>query len=155
MLGKTHLVGGLIAGALIVPYVTTSSSELFIACAGLGALLPDIDSPNSLFGRKIKPISYLIQSTMGHRGIFHSLFIAAVLFIALQILLPNYALAITIGYLSHLLLDMLTPSGVPLFWPLSFNISLPVVKTGSLVEKIIFYPLTVWCGLLIFNISIF
>lgn len=34
-----------------------------------------------------------------------------------------------IGYLSHLLADMLTPSGIPLFWPYRKRFRIPLINT--------------------------
>jgi membrane-bound metal-dependent hydrolase YbcI (DUF457 family) len=38
------------------------------------------------------------------------------------------------------MLDSLTPGGVPLFWPRRKGLSLPVVRTGSLLEHVVFLP---------------
>ena len=43
--------------------------------------------------------------------------------------------AIIIGLLSHVILDMMTPKGVKLFYPLPFNVRFPIqFKTGGLVD---------------------
>ncbi len=60
----------------------------------------------------------------GHRGATHMLLIAAALTIGMYFLGEAIGFAalwlwFAVGYLSHLLLDMLTPSGLALLWPLS------------------------------------
>jgi inner membrane protein len=58
---------------------------------------------------------------------------------ALIYLLNKYAgVAFFLGYLLHLLIDSLTPQGVKLFWPLTnFKIRF-IIKSGSIIEEIIF-----------------
>ena len=41
---------------------------------------------------------------------------------------------VMVGYLSHLLADGLTPSGVPLLWPMKRRFTLNLCVTGSLRE---------------------
>lgn len=154
MLWKTHVAGGLLAGALVLPYCAAgdiSSQALFIGCAGVSALLNDIDSPQSKFGRLLWPVSKMLQLTAGHRGVLHSLVASVLLYSFLQALLPAYATPITIGYLSHILLDLFNPAGVPLLWPIQQHFSIPIVQTGSFVEKILFIPLAACCVFLVFT----
>ncbi|WP_322801514.1 metal-dependent hydrolase [Thermoflexus sp.] len=70
-----------------------------------------------------------------HRGPTHSLALA-VLWSLLGALLwkePRLAGAWAAGYLSHLLLDALTPQGIPWLWPLSTGrLRLARWRTGSL-----------------------
>ncbi|MBE0645470.1 MAG: metal-dependent hydrolase [Bacteroidetes bacterium] len=60
----------------------------------------------------------------GHRAATHVLLIAAVLtagawFLGRAIGFPSLWMWFAAGYMSHLVLDMMTPSGLALFWPLS------------------------------------
>jgi membrane-bound metal-dependent hydrolase YbcI (DUF457 family) len=60
----------------------------------------------------------------GHRAATHVLLIATALtvgafFLGNAIGFPSLWMWFAAGYLSHLLLDMMTPSGLALFWPLS------------------------------------
>lgn len=57
-----------------------------------------------------------------------------------------------LGFTSHLLTDMVTRDGIPLFFPLGFKIGIPPlrsmrIKTGGIVEKSLIFP-----GLLIVNL---
>ena len=136
MLWRTHLVTGLAAGYLIAGY-----EPVFLALAGFGSLLPDIDSPRSHLGRKIPLLPALLKGTVGHRGALHSL--AAGFGIAVLAGIfggPRTGLALAAGYLAHLAGDILTNSGVPLFWPLKTKVKLSLFKTGGIVEKVLVFP---------------
>lgn len=51
MNGRTHLIGGLLAGALLAP--AFHFSWPFLAASALAGPLPDIDHPGSMYGRLI------------------------------------------------------------------------------------------------------
>lgn len=129
---QTHLAGGLAVGALV------STTPAAIIISGISALLPDIDKFNSKMGRAAPVLSILINIIFGHRGFLHSLLAAGLIYLLTLKLLPAYALYCLAGYLSHLLLDCLTPSGVPLLWPIPFRFRIPVIKTGSILETALF-----------------
>jgi inner membrane protein len=89
--------------------------HLFLATIAFASLLPDIDTGTSLLGKWFRLASPFFR----HRGIVHSLLSMIVCSIAFLFLAKNfyYSLAFAAGYLSHLLLDSMTPSGVAMFWP--------------------------------------
>jgi inner membrane protein len=128
----THCVAGLAAGLLI----TTEPAALIVS--GVSALIPDIDIPTSKVGRAFPILSTIINIAFGHRGIFHSLLAAGLIYLLVLKLFPAYSIYFLIGYLSHLLLDCLTPAGVPLLWPISYRFRVPIIKTGSVMELILF-----------------
>lgn len=153
MLWKTHVLGGLIAGALLIP-LTTEATPTLVAISGASALLPDIDTSSSKLGRAFYPISRLLESVLGHRCFLHSLGAVAALFILLQIFFPSLAVPVAAGYLSHIVLDVFNPQGVPLFYPLKSRFSIPLTQTGGIGERIIFFPLIALCGVLLFRIPL-
>ncbi|MQL53613.1 hypothetical protein GFC01_15345 [Desulfofundulus thermobenzoicus] len=56
------------------------------------------------------------------------------------------------GYLSHLIMDSMNPQGVPCLWPFKKHISLPLVETGNLLEKVVVSPaLLLLCGWFLFR----
>lgn len=152
---KAHRVGGVCFGVVasclicqtpITPQKLVLSSTL-VAGAYIGSLIPDIDHPNSFLGKKVKIISVVINKIFGHRGITHTPLICF-LFGALLLLLGSYfnglsqiiysqfAIGIIVGYLSHLIMDGFTISGIPLLYPLTkknYNLSLNLIrfKTGK------------------------
>ena len=112
--------------------------------AAMGGLLPDLDHPQSALGRRIPFISLPLSAVFGHRGMTHSLLAVVVLLLALIIVttIPSYAMLsglaapLCIGYLSHLLGDSLTPSGIPIFWPRKRTYSFRLFKTWSWQETL-------------------
>jgi inner membrane protein len=135
--------------------------------AGMVALLPDIDEPESTISRfgsfragplRLRPLwglSYLLKRTVGHRTLTHSLLaisLAAVIGLSLT-LLGHVALGVAViwGYASHVLADMCTRSGVPLLWPIvprSFHLLPPGLRlrTGSLAESAVAVAVLVGTG---------
>jgi inner membrane protein len=86
----------------------------------LGSLLPDIDHPQSYLGRRLWILSAPINKLFGHRGFTHSLLSLFLLGTATAVWWANNPLffgGLLLGYLSHLLGDMTTISGVPLLYP--------------------------------------
>lgn len=136
MMAGSHVVLGVVAWhAAALALSSPASDPLMLGLAGVGALLPDIDHPRSWAGRKLGPVSLLIGGIFGHRGITHSL-VAVLACLGLLVWggLGELAVPVTVGYLSHLAGDALTPSGVPLFWPCRRPMGLPLVRTGSPME---------------------
>ena len=109
-----------------------------LGLALMGSLLPDIDHPQSWAGRKFRVISVPLSAMLGHRGITHSLLAILLGSMTLGAMGLNHISApLIVGYLSHLLADGLTPSGVPLLWPNRRRFSLPLCKTGSAMEMLV------------------
>lgn len=107
--------------------------------AGIGALAPDIDSPKSIVGRAAMPLGMIVGFLFGHRGIFHSMAVPFVLFLSYAFFLPSvYLLAFIFGYMSHLILDAITPEGVRLLHPFSRLHVRGFVSTGGLAEVLVF-----------------
>ena len=82
------------------------------------ALLPDIDTPKSLIGSLLKPISKLLERKIGHRTVTHSVFALGLVAGVAYLLAPAWWLLLAGAYASHLLLDLLIGvQGIMLFWP--------------------------------------
>ena len=148
MMARSHVVVGLAAWIAAAPVLHLSPVDpVYLGLAVAGSLLPDIDHPQSWVGRRSKPISNVIAAVLGHRGITHSA-VAVVILIAVLAHAGNRrggVSALAIGYLSHLVADMLTPRGLRLAWPLRRTWGLPVGRTGSPGEPIIVILLV--CGM--------
>lgn len=107
-----------------------------IPAALIASLLPDIDHPRSIIGRRLKWISLPISKTFGHRGCTHSLLIVISGFFLFKsnffsnfFFPPDVMQSMLIGYANHLLADMLTPYGIPLLWPFRWRFRLPFINT--------------------------
>jgi inner membrane protein len=155
MTGKTHsIIGGLIA----VYFSKETGTPLLVTVPAtmLGALMPDIDLPNSTLGKKIKLVSRLINKIFNHRTITHSVLGMFVWFVLLQGLsylalvnfnitehlsqmIPLFQFCFMLGYISHIMSDIFTPKGVQLFYPYNKFFSLKLFKTGGFAEKLIFF----------------
>jgi inner membrane protein len=116
MQGQTHLVGGLTivgATALIPPITMLALNPASVAGVALGTLMPDIDHPHSTISH-VLPFGGL---GLQHRTWTHSLLLLLVLSGLALFLGRTFAVAFFVGYLSHLLLDMLNPTGIPWLYP--------------------------------------
>lgn len=146
MLYATHAAGGFITG-----YLATGSLSCGVVAAA-AALLPDVESPKSFVGRKLPGVSHAGSLIVGHRNATHSLlaalgvFLIGLLFSKTAGFPVPFVWVAFIGYLSHLILDTFNPAGVPLFWPLKMRLRIPIVQTGSALEKLIVFPvLALFC----------
>lgn len=89
----------------------------------LGALLPDLDSQNSFLGYLLPWISRPLESRFGYLQEWHTLAAAALVGLIATPIIPLASLQawylIPLGFLSHLVVDMLSPQGIMLLWPIS------------------------------------
>lgn len=107
------------------------------------SIFPDVDEKSSKIFKKLRPFSYLAV-LFGHRTVFHTLYFPAAIALVLFIFnLKLLSLAVLIGYLLHLFLDLTTKKGISLFYPLSKKRIRGFIKVGSLVENIIFVVLII------------
>jgi inner membrane protein len=136
MMAGSHMVVGAALWAVAANLAGHSVVEPpALAAAAFGALLPDIDHPQSWAGRKMRVVSVPLAMIVGHRGITHSLLAVAAALVILALMGTGWMAApVVVGYLSHLLADGLTPSGVPLLWPSRRRFTLNLCRTGSVVE---------------------
>lgn len=156
MTGKTHASCGLLVGALTIEYFHTDlfTSITVITLAVISSLLPDICHTQSKIGRRFKLISFFIRMIFGHRTFTHSLLFIAIIVCLLHVIqTPSYYLVtIILGLLSHVILDMLTPRGIKLFYPIPINVKFLVVfKTGGLVDISLASALTIGAIYVIFQ----
>ena len=166
MTGKTHQSIGLLA---VTSYYLSSTSIQYspatlgaaLVCSYFGALLPDIDQPAAKlwqdlpFGRTLGKLS---DPFLEHRNITHSilgLIIVGVGAYELTKTLPAYwginpkitFFSLMIAYISHLLADMFTQEGIPIFYPYHRMFGIPPkpfqsvrIMTGKWFENLIVFP---------------
>lgn len=136
MMAGSHVVMGAALWVAVAKLSGQNPAEpQALAAAALGALLPDIDHPQSWAGRKMRVVSVPLSLVVGHRGITHSALAVAGAVLLLATMTTQWMAApVVIGYLSHLMADGLTPSGVPLLWPSKRRFTLNWCTTGSWVE---------------------
>ena len=140
---KTHLSTSL---NVAIPALALNNdlSLLILTGVGLGSLLPDIDTPYSFIGARLKIISCPLSIFFKHRGGLHSI-TPIILILSLGIFLKSkFILSISLGYFLHLLGDTFSKSGVNWFWPFSkkdvkIPIKLLTYKTGTTKEYVILF----------------
>lgn len=109
-----------IAILTVLAYILVSSAPFWLVLIGL------------FFG---------IAALVSHRTVTHSLLMVIYLGWTVNLIWPEWMWAFVVGYLSHLIADALTVSGIPFFWPWSQKISLSLIgiriRTGSAVDQAI------------------
>lgn len=120
--------------AELTPVLAQGDWWHIVPSAVLTCLLPDIDHPKSFLGQRLKWISKPIARAFGHRGFTHSLLAVFGLLTLFYLKVPESWIVpadaiqgMVLGYLSHILADMLTPAGVPLLWPCRWRFRLPIL----------------------------
>lgn len=135
MISVTHISFGVLLTEFILTSLGIEPNTVTLALSGIGALLPDIDTPKSALGR-IFPFSKIIEHKYGHRQITHSwifIVLSLVLFSPFILFLGflKYT-GIIIGVISHIMIDMANPSGVPLFYPSPSRFVFPENKSSRI-----------------------
>lgn len=124
MTGTQHLVTGLTIGVTLT-MVYPEASIPILAGAMIGALLPDIDTKNSLINKITFMFGWILQKFVGHREITHDLGVFGVIATAFYLISYNrlfqgfwltFLPCLFLGILSHLMLDGMTKEGIPIFF---------------------------------------
>ena len=149
---ETHVLFAIFIGVVGVREGYFETSFVLLVGLLLGAFLPDIDNVRSQIGWRTRPVSDFFQKFFGHRGVTHSFtgFFGFVVLIGLisiavarELFLPFF-----FGYLSHILMDGLTPMGLYPFYPLKIKLAGPI-KTDSRGERV-FFTLILFLSLYLF-----
>lgn len=167
MTGKTHRILGIAAGvgyylAMVKPEYNPATFGMVVASSYIGALLPDIDQPAAEIWHTLpfgKSVGKVVHEFLDHRNFSHSLLGFAAFGFLIFLLLgqfPSYwgidtnmvFLIFIIAYGSHLLADMFTVEGIPLFFPFGRFMGLPPepfegarIVTGKWFENLVLFPL--------------
>ncbi len=136
MTAPNHIVGGITITGICGGFmgVNVLESPWYLAMIVFAAQLPDIDHTKSIIGLTFYPIAKFINRRYGHRTITHSLpcllFLSLVAGMASIYFTGDKTLGTIffLAYLSHLIIDMTTVQGVPLFYPFVKN---PCVVPGD------------------------
>jgi inner membrane protein len=142
MSGANHIVGGTVFTGIFASFwnVNVFEKPQYLFFTAFFAILPDIDHLKSPIGKLFYPVAKWLNLKYGHRTITHSLICYFSLFALVAAVesfsnfqigqFSNSTITLIFGfaYFSHLLFDMLTKQGVPLFWPFARN---PCVIPGN------------------------
>ena len=146
MVGKTHLCAGVCAGTAFALWADLPLAQAGIAAAAglIGGVIPDLDHRKSKVTQKTGLLGFFSSHLLKHRGILHTPIIYIILSAILTLSFedsPMIHAAIFgafVGELSHLFLDMLNQSGIPLLWPITRKrISLLPIQTGGKMDRAI------------------
>lgn len=172
MTGRTHDLAAFTALTIAfvilpsLPEMTLATAIVAFGANFIGGLFPDIDQPTSDFWDNFRLGPFVAQMVIprlgGHRHISHSLVGVVLIGFTLKffldvitsIVLIDMVIvwqAFLIGVVSHLVMDMFTKAGIPLFWPLKWKFGIPPIKrfrmtSGKFAESYIVFP-----GLLLLN----
>ncbi|MFA5061073.1 MAG: metal-dependent hydrolase [Candidatus Pacearchaeota archaeon] len=154
MLFKTHLVFGILVFFILNLTFEIPNKIIFLVFVILGALIVDIDIKNSKVGRHwfLRPFQFFTK----HRGMVHSLVFGILISLFIAWIGQWAGFGFFAGYFSHLFLDSLTRSGVALFWPLSSKRFGFGIKSGGILEEIVFVLILLadfWFSLNFFGIT--
>jgi len=144
MLFRTHVLFG-----IFVWFILERIIEMPFFVLGFilfGVVFVDIDSSSARIARKFWFLSWMFR----HRGFLHSL--AGCVFLSLVVGIGSLwgGFGFFVGYLSHLVLDCLTPAGIGLFWPFGFKVR-GFARSGGWVEDVVFVLLLLLNVLLVFE----
>ena len=166
MTGRTHDIAGFTALTIAIvlipalPPMTMATAVTAFGANFVGSLFPDIDQPTSDLWDNFRGgtlvSKFVCKFLGGHRHISHSI-VGVILFASLiawflklisSIVLIDMSIvwwSFMIGYLSHILFDMPTKEGVPLFWPIMWKVGIPPIRSlrirsGFWVENLIIFP---------------
>jgi len=130
MKAPAHIAAGLTFTGILCSIcdVNIFQSYTNTSVCALCALLPDIDTPNSMLGKIFYPVSKFLNRKVGHRTLTHSLLFLCLVFVSFKLLIYFQLISnsdlLMIGcfaVLSHLILDMFTVTGVQFFFPFIRN----------------------------------
>jgi inner membrane protein len=136
MSGTNHVTGGIVFTGIFASFwnLNIFSTPSLLAFTAFFSILPDIDHLKSPIGKLFYPISKFLDRNYGHRTITHSLLAYTILGLSVAFIEKiffnelNVTLVFIFSYLSHLIYDMMTKAGVPLYYPFRRN---PCVIPGN------------------------
>lgn len=149
-MGDQHLWSGVVTGALVAVAVDLPADHavLFVAVTAVAALLPDMDHPDATMPRALmwpgRALAAVIGAIFGHRTLTHSVVGVGLLCLGMAVIprLPTFCyLAVILGCVTHIIGDMITVSGVPLFWPHKHEFRIARMRAGGHFEMLVVAPL--------------
>ena len=145
MTGPTHIAIAVAVG------MVAGADKMHLALIAGGAILPDLDHPQSFIGRVFFPISIPLNKWLGHRGAFHSFWLWGLLCLAGFLWPP--AFYIGVGAILHVLADCGTVSGVRALSPWSQKLFVVFrrswrIKSGAPAEMVVLllFGMIAWGG---------
>lgn len=120
-----HIAGGLAFTGLFASFADVNiydKPETILLTVGF-SLLPDIDHTKSIVGKAVYPLASWLMKNYGHRTVTHSIFfwLGCVLCVGVidAVFDKSWTLICALSLGSHLIFDMCTRQGIPIFYPFS------------------------------------
>lgn len=154
MTAPNHVAGGIVFTGIFCSLwnVNIFANPYYITTTIICSLLPDIDHTKSMMGKAVYPLAKWLSIHYGHRTITHSLLFLAMVtgisymlehfqFIGNENRTFELTIIVFFATFSHLLLDMVTIQGIPLFYPFYRNpCVIPAkvelrIRTGNLKQE--------------------
>lgn len=155
MLYRTHQAFGLFCTSLmLIDYTHTTilstSGVLALGASMATSIMPDVDNPNTIPAKAMFPLAMGCEVLrVPHRGATHSLTVAALWF-WLAFSARHWSLAIgtlhlsfyvvmlgaAVGYLSHIVIDLLNREGEQLLWPLRRRFAFHLVSSDGIANTV-------------------
>lgn len=147
MLFYSHLLLGVVLFLATKDFFSGGNQIVFFFLVLLGSIIPDLDEPRSKINQWLGIFGKIIAFFTRHRGILHSLVLYIIVFFVMKHYLGlYYAKGFFLGYIAHILGDIISLRGVELLYPLSsFKIKGPM-RVGGLLEWILFGVLFLLIG---------
>lgn len=151
-MGRQHVSSGVMIGALVAYAVRLPPEQAtaFIAITAVSSLIPDMDHPGAMLPRMLswpgRMLAAITNAIFGHRTLTHSVLGIGLLSAGMAFIprLPSHCYwAVILGCFVHVLGDMLTVSGVPLFWPRGRCYRIGWMRAGGQFEQLVMTPLLV------------
>lgn len=166
MTGKTHRIIGIASGLTYFlfssdPHYSPATLGAVLVGSYFSSLIPDLDQPAADFWDSL-PFGHTLAEAVDpffkHRNISHSIIGLIIFSSAIYYLFrifPEYwgintplvFISCLVAYGSHLLADMLTEEGIPLFLPYHRMVGIPPrpfervrIKTGHWFENLLIFP---------------
>lgn len=129
MSGTNHVTGGVVFTALFASFwdINIFVSPWLLFFTAFFSILPDVDHTRAPVGKAFYPLAKWLDRKFGHRTITHSVICYVLLFATIRFIevLANTnhsaSFIFCFAYASHLIFDMMTKQGVPLFYPFKRN----------------------------------
>jgi membrane-bound metal-dependent hydrolase YbcI (DUF457 family) len=119
----TYLLFALVLYLVLSWLLSLAVKPILLLPLFIGALLPDLDSKDSLPARLVPWIPKRLEGQFGHLEEWHTPAAAVLVAVVSAPLIAVVGVRawylVPFGFLSHLLLDLLAPKGVMLLWPLN------------------------------------
>lgn len=142
MIFKTHIAFAFLIGLSFIKKFE-GDPLFFMIIVLLGTILPDIDHPKSLIGRKAGFLSKILNFIFGHRKWIHSIFTLIILSFIINKALGVWWKPFFLGYFSHLLIDGFTIEGINFIYPFKQLKLSGFIESGKIKEEILFFILLI------------